>query len=306
MPLLLMFLLFLSHFFSFNLNDYLAQPAKYLNSTCNQTILTTSQFNGLFQSFLCGKKLDKALPKETLIKAGIYHLIVVSGGHFLFLESIFKILKLPFYLRTVLLILYYLTTNLQAPGLRALIHLLASKLKDHLGVKISPLTLLLYTGIVCLILNSSYWQSLSFWLSFNVSLAITACSELLYWEKPIPKFFWLNFLIYLFLLPFLLRLSYSHPLSVFMGNILVFPTIIFFCICGVGILLCHFFSATNYLANIDNMIGIYFNFLESLSVFSFNKNHEHWSWLFFWCYLFGLFIILHFLKIYFERRHLYA
>lgn len=301
-----MFLLFLSHFFSFNLNDYLAQPAKYLNSSCNQTILTSSQFNGLFQSFLCGKKLDKSLPKETLIKAGIYHLIVVSGGHFLFLESIFKILKLPFYLRTFLLILYYLTTNLQAPGLRALIHLLASKLKDHWGIKTSALTLLLYTGIVCLILNSSYWQSLSFWLSFNVSLAITACSELLYWEKPIPKFFWLNFLIYLFLLPFLLRLSYSHPLSVFMGNILVMPTIIFFSICGLGLVTCQFFNLPRLVAIIDDFIRFYFQLLESLSCFSFNKNQTSWDWLFFWAYLLVLFIILHFLKIYFERRHLYA
>lgn len=301
-----MFLLFLSHFFSFNLNDYLAPSAKYLNSSCNQTILTSSQFNGLFQSFLCGKKLDKNLPKETLIKAGIYHLIVVSGGHFIFLESIFKILKLPFHIRTFLLILYYLTTGLQAPGLRALVHLLASKLKDQLGIKISALTLLLYSGIFCLILNSSYWQSLSFWLSFNVSLAMVACSELLYWEKPIAKFFWLNFLIYFFLFPFLIKLSYSHPLSILLGNILVLPTVFFFSICGLGLLISTVLNLNSISLFIDNLISQYFYFLEIFSSFTFNKNHEKWDWLFFWSYLFLLFIILHFLKIFFERRNFHA
>lgn len=301
-----MFFLFLSHFSKFNMNDYLAQPAKYLNSSCNQVILTNSQFNGLFQSFLCGKKLDRSLPKETLVKAGIYHLIVVSGGHFLFLESLFKILKFPFHIRTFILILYYLTTGLQAPGLRALVHLLTSQLKDHLGIKISPLTLLLYSGIVCLILNSNYWQSLSFWLSLNVSLAMTACSELLYWEKPIAKFFWLNILIYFFLLPFLVKLSYSHPLSIFLGNILVLPTVFFFSVCGLGLLLCQSVRLNFISLYIDDGIAQYFKLLETISSFTFDRNHEKWSWLFFWSYLFALFIILHFLKIFFQRRNFYA
>lgn len=306
MPLLLIIFLFLSSFFKFNLNDYLAQPAKYLNSSCNQTILTSSTYNGLFQSFICGKKLDKTLPKETLIKAGIYHLIVVSGGHFLFLESIFKILKIPFLLRVFFLMLYYLTTNLQAPGFRALIHLFLSFAKERKGIKCSAINLLLYSGILCLILNSSYWSSLSFWLSFNVSLAITACAELLYWEKPIAKFFWLNFFIYFFLFPFLIRLSYSHPLSVLIGNILVFPTLIFFGICAIVLFFDQFWKGLNLTENIDHLIKLYFQLLEALSSFSFDKNQEKWNWLFLWSYLFALFTITHFLKIFFERRHLHA
>lgn len=299
-------MLFLSHFLSFNLNDYLARPAKYLNSSCNQLILTNSQYKGLFQSFICGKKLDKNLPKETLIKAGIYHLIVVSGGHFLFLESIFKILKFPFYIRIFLLVIYYLTTHLQAPGLRALVHLLLYQWKDRGDLKISALTLLFYSGLVCLILNTNYWTSLSFWLSFNVSLAITACAELLYWEKPLVKFFWMNFLIYFFLFPFLLKLSYTHPLSIFIGNILVLPTVFCFSLCGAGLVLSHILNLQDITLQIDSFISIYFQFLDTLSAFSFNKNHDNWNWLFFWSYLFSLFIVLHFLKIYFERRHIHA
>jgi len=307
MPLVLLILLYFSYFFHFNMNEYLAQPSKYLNSACNDTISTSSHFSGLFQSFICGKKLDKNLHKETLIKSGIYHLIVVSGGHFLFLESVFNILKLPVLVRSFLLFLYYLTTGLQAPGLRALIHLLMAKLIfKHSHHNTSQLNLVFISGLVCLILNCEYWASLSFWLSFSVSIALTTSQSLFYQEKPINRFFLQNLTIYAFLFPFLLKLSYSHPINIFVGSLLVTPTFLFLVFSGAVLFLLEVSSLSSLVSDYDQVIQYYFKFLEQMGSFSFDKNHALWDWSLFWVYLLLLFIISHFLKLQIERRSVHV
>lgn len=306
MPVLLLIFLLSSFKFNFNMNRYLAEPAKYLNSTCNQITLTSSSYSGLFQSFICGKKLDKSLPKETLIKSGVYHLIVVSGGHFLFLESLFHFLKFPFFLRAILLCLYYLITGLQAPGLRALAHLLLSRLVEKYQMKISNFNLVFFSGLICLILNCSFWNSLSFWLSFSVGLALAACQSLFYNESTINRFLMLNLILYLFLFPFLIKLSYSHPFTLFLGNLLIFPTFIFLSINGVIILILELCDFPLWIKIMDTGLSLFFKILETLSAFAHEKNNSPWDWFIFWFYLFSVFVCVHFSIVIKERLETHA
>lgn len=302
MPIILLILLIFSYHFNFNLNNYFTNFSKIANLQCNETITSNSHYSGLFQSFLCGNKLEKSLPKDTLIKAGIYHLIVVSGGHFLFLDYILNFLKFPLFLRCLFLFVYYLATGLQAPGFRALTHILFSILISFSSVSISRLNKLLFSGIICLILNNSYWISLSFWLSFSVCLALTTSKTLFFNEKPINKFIIENITIYIFLMPFLTTLSYSHPLTLFIGSILATPSFYFLTLSTLLIFIFKIFHLNLWIYEYDKIIKFYFDFLDQVGSFSSSKNNLPWSWSWFWTYLFILFIFGHFIKVILERK----
>ncbi len=302
MPIILLISLIFSHHFNFNLNKYFTNFSKVANLQCNETISSSSHYSGLFQSFLCGNKLDKSLPKQTLIKAGIYHLIVVSGGHFLFLDFILNFLKFPLFLRCLFLFIYYIATGLQAPGFRALIHILFSIFISFSSISTSKLNKLLISGIICLILNNSYWSSLSFWLSFSVCMALATAKILFFNEKPINRFVLENITIYIFLMPFLITLSYSHPLTLFIGSILATPSFFFLIISTLTVFIFKIFNLNLWINEYDKIIKFYFDFLDQVGSFSSAKNNLPWNWIWFWTYLFVLFILSHFIKIIFERK----
>lgn len=260
MPIILIIFIFFGTFFKFSMNKYLAPISHKLNIKCLNEVASESRYSSLWQSFLCGKKLDLKKEKNTLIKTGLYHLIVVSGGHFMFIDKTFKFLKLPFIFRVLILFLYYLTSGLQAPGARAFFHLVTYKIKQYFDFKISNTQITFFSGILCLILNMDYWRSLSFWLSWIVSLAIGINDSLFYTENEIQKKILQIFLIYFFTWPFVNSFSFSHPGILFIGTVLLNPT---FYILFTSAFLTLFlkFTAGNYFLNLlDFLMDLFFFF----------------------------------------------
>ena len=118
--LILMVFICLSSWVPFLSPDILAFS---LHEKCLQFSSFQSETADIYKALVCGHRLPKGLIKETFVKSGLIHLMVVSGAHLLFLERLWKSINLPFF-RTggilFLLILYALTANLHPPVLRAL------------------------------------------------------------------------------------------------------------------------------------------------------------------------------------------
>lgn len=305
MIMILPLVLFLSIHFKTDIMKPLEPMSATLHQQCiswfSRTSETISSSYDLSRSFICGQKVTQAQQKYTLQKSGLYHAIVVSGGHFLFLESVLKRLFWPAWLRIILLGLYYLMTGLQAPGLRCLMQMGLSTARSRYGNALSATALCFYSGLLCLIICSPLWTSLSFWLSFTVSLSLSFSSELLPKSSAglnvlLPMIF-----IYIFLFPFNFYNGYLHPLNLILGMLLLQP----FC----GILLgSAALMITGRLLDNERILDLnvqinqrLFQFLEKCTLLVPEKSGGHVSLFYLWLYLFILTAIAHILILYFRR-----
>ena len=188
-----------------------------LHEKCLQFSSFQSETADIYKAIVCGRRLPEGLIKQTFVKSGLIHLMVVSGAHLLFLERLWKNIHLPFF-RTggilFLLILYALTANLHPPVLRALFSFLLLKINRSCKLFWSSSLITHISGILCLIYSPGWARSPSLQLSWLASLAQNISSSRL--NKSL--------LTYLIVLPVCNRWRFLHPFTVFI-NWIVAPFI---------------------------------------------------------------------------------
>lgn len=295
------FAAFISIHYSLDLTQPLHSLSNLLNQHCVHWFSQSLPSSDLSASFICGQKVTHAMDRELLQKSGLYHIIVVSGGHFLFLQVALKRLLIPMPLRILVLLVYYLMTGLQAPGLRCLIHMGLSFLSKHTQLRTSNSALCFYSGLLCLVISFPLWQSLSFWLSFTVSMALCHSQDLSETRSTSAQFILPLVCIYLFLIPFNYTLGYTHPLSSLVGLLLLYP----FCFAlGTSALILIIFKMTEweilYYLNCT-LNQILFSILKHTTLVIPSKNQGSVAPLFFWLYALFLMILLHFLTLRLRR-----
>lgn len=185
-----------------------------LHSACISH-LREREFHPIYFGLLCG---DSALPPETaeLFKdTGLYHLLIVSGSHFVFLEQIFNfIFRKNKKVQFVIFILFAAICQFNPPVLRALISLTLQTLSDKHRLFWRREQVALYSGLCCLILFPEWLLSLSLLLSWLASLALTFSRK--------------NFKQHVFIFLLIFPIFYnSSPLSI-LNNLLVAPLFGFF------------------------------------------------------------------------------
>ncbi len=305
MIMILPFVLFLSIQFKIDILKPLEPLSGALHQQCvswfSVNSETISNSYNLSRAFICGQKITQSTQKHTLQKSGLYHAIVVSGGHFLFLDSVLKRLLWPAWLRFFLLGTYYLMTGLQAPGLRCLMQMSASSLCRRNGKHLSSAALCFYSGLFCLIICSPLWTSLSFWLSFTVSLSLSLSGDLFPRSQAGLNGLLPLSLIYLFLFPFNFLHGYLHPLNLILGMLLLQP----FCVIllgSAGLIILGRGLNNDGLYELNFQINRHlFLILEKFTLIIPEKNHGHLSLFYLWFYLFTLLAIVHVFIIYFRR-----
>ena len=180
---------------------------------CVQISSLQSEFRDIYRALICGKRLPEGLIKETFIRNGLIHLMVVSGAHLLFLEKLWKNLNPPRFQTSGvigLLTLYALTANFHPPVLRALFSFLLVKISiSHKLFWSSPLITHL-SGILCLIHSPSWVFSPSLHLSWIASLA----------QNLSPVRLKKALLTYVIILPICNRWQFLHPFTIFINWIL--------------------------------------------------------------------------------------
>lgn len=163
------------------------------------------------------------LQKNTLIKAGVIHVIVVSGYNisilFSFVSSIFSLvsIKKRMLIASLISVTFAIFTGFESPILRALVFGLIIAFAKATGNKASIFYVLLTTGILIGILSPRILFSVSFQLSFMACVGLVLLSG---------DFNFLLNKVYIFnILPKELKESF---VSSFCAQLMVFPILLYY------------------------------------------------------------------------------
>lgn len=176
----------------------------------------------IYASLVCGKKLPTSELSQNLKNLGIYHVIIVSGSHLIFLsllvEKIFtstRLSKLKFF-TLPLLIVYALATGAEPPVVRALFSIIIDTLQKKRKLFWNQNEVIFISLLVSLALFDPWRKSYSLLLSYVASVALSLTAK----KQHLLK----NLGIYFLIFPFLLPLSAPSPVS-FITNMLLAPLV---------------------------------------------------------------------------------
>lgn len=133
------------------------------------SLIAPSPYFDFYAALICGLPLPPSSAKSLIIDSGLIHILVVSGAHLVFVESL--LLKLPFPLRWLGLLFYCWLTGFGAPVVKAFLYRNLSHVLHPRGW--TPLWIDALT-LICLLLA---WPkglfSLSLQMSWMCSLALS-------------------------------------------------------------------------------------------------------------------------------------
>jgi len=183
---------------------------KSLNSQCLN--FTPDSLNrDVYSALICGNKLSAHEFSQNLKNLGIYHVIIVSGSHLIFLSilvekffSTTRFRKLKF-VTLPLLITYALATGAEPPVVRALLGLVIDSYQRKMKLFWNQNEVILISVIISLVLFDPWKKSYSLILSYIASVALSLSKN----KNLIYK----NIKIFAFIMPFLLPLSAPPPFS---------------------------------------------------------------------------------------------
>lgn len=217
--------------------NLLAPLALKAHRFCQSQTPQNSDWKESYDAIVCGADLPRDEFSEILIVSGLYHLIVVSGSHLIFLDSLLRpfVMKLGRSSQLVifsLLLIYAFLCNLCPPAVRALITLVLHRTNETHKLNWNPIYVTLISGLLNLAIFPSWWNSLSFQMSWVAALAISVTSSASQ-GSPLRA----HFIIYIMILPAILPLQMPHPASILFNWILgpgigmiLFPISILACI----------------------------------------------------------------------------
>jgi predicted membrane metal-binding protein len=207
------------HFF-----DFAAQWALKAQTICENVIQQnaiseiTMQENsilGLKQAVLCGSDRLSETHRSEFKTLGIYHVIVVSGSHLVFLATVLEfgnLMNRPF--RFLLLVVYSILTGLQAPVTRALLSQVLSELNKFFKLS-RPYYWRTFDSYVISILFFPAWrQSLSLLLSTLASLSTGLGKTIHPQLNSIFKDLFVHSGVFMILYFFLLPYGCNHPFTI--------------------------------------------------------------------------------------------
>lgn len=215
----------------FGLNLCLKSVLKITQSFClNYT--PASKYDIFYSAIVCGvDHFTVSQEIQSLKTSGLYHLLVVSGSHLIFLsellEWIFKRIGLNIFLKYFLMVLFAVMTGLQPPVLRSIFSLTLHDINKSKNCFWTSSEIALASLLICLLLNSSWDKSYGLILSHAAGLALIMFNK----HSPTYRHLGIYATTFLFLLP----LQLPNPISVFSNlclssiiGYLLFP-VSFFC-----------------------------------------------------------------------------
>jgi ComEC/Rec2-related protein len=185
-----------------------------------------SLYSNIYAALVCGKALDGLELAQNFKNLGIYHVIIVSGSHLIFLSSIIEFLTLGKsgekfgkklrYAAFPILFIYSLATGFQPPVVRAFISIVINAFQQKKKLFWNQNEVVFISLLICLAFFDPWKDSYSLLLSYVASVSLSLSSK----SNSLKK----HFIIYCLILPFLLPMSAPSPLS-FLSNFLLAPFI---------------------------------------------------------------------------------
>jgi predicted membrane metal-binding protein len=216
MSLFSILLFFFSYLQSYDHQAFIDTISQPLQNFCNGLLSDNLQHVSLYQAVACGTPPNPIKYVE-LKQISLWHLLVVSGGHFnalvFFLDLLKPIQKFPI-IKFGLLILFCFWTGFQEPAVFSFVLLTFQLIQNKLHLKIPEQTIILFSGASCLLIFPNWCLSFSFLLSWlcRISLITT---------QPI-KSSWTKGLIFYFLLaPISFQFGTTNSLQGILWNCLL-------------------------------------------------------------------------------------
>lgn len=272
--------------------------SKNVHQRCIETLPKSTQNPQAYAALICGRNITDENLKSNLIKSSLIHLFVVSGSHLLLIDEVLLFLRIPFFLRFLLLGLYGLACHWQAPVVRAWIGITLKYIHSRFRLHLASDIYVFYFGLCSLMLFPEWISSRSLIMSWLAALALSV-SGLWRLKNPIHRLMLQSLLIYIFMMPTLWGFGNLHPLSL-VFNIILAPLVTFLLLP---------------LAVISSVWPV--------AVKSFDSICQLFLWLsaqgsepvviekssaiavpYLWLFLLGLHLGIHFLRIHIKRRRL--
>lgn len=267
------------------LPDFMADLSINLRFVCTE-LVPKSNHSELISGITCGTQIQNPQFLALFRKSGLIHLLVVSGGHLIFLQVLLTILLKPlkrqigFMPLFILLGSFTLFSGAEPPCVRSLVEWsLGSYCKFVKRSLLGPLRVLL-SGLLTLILFPEWVNSYSFLLSWSCSLALQARQSSSAFEKQLTT--------YVFLFVFLLPVGSPHPVSIY-TNLLLAPVLglLLFPICLLNLVF------TSITPLVETMWGVVLVLLEFATEFVVAESQLALLHVYLWWPLLTVHIFLH-------------
>ncbi|UOF01651.1 ComEC/Rec2 family competence protein [Bdellovibrio reynosensis] len=274
-----------------HLHDNASAVSQEFHKKCIEIIPHSTQHASSLAALVCGEKITDEKLKANLSKTSLIHIFVISGSHLILLDQLLGILKIPLYLRFVFLGAYALFGGWQAPAVRALLGFAVRETFAYRKIFFPADLIVLITGFTALFLFQSYWQSLSFLMSWSAALALSVVAVFRV-RNSFSKAVLSQFAIYFFMLAPLWGIGSLHPLSI-LYNLCLAPVVSF-----VLLPLSFFTVAMPPLAVVfDSVMNIFGSLLPLVAEPVKTAAVTAPTLPFLWLWLLGLHLCLHFLRL---------
>lgn len=293
---------YLLFFLNSNVHNFLASIIEVSHRYCLDLAPTNSRYKFLYQAMACGEPPSPNIFISDLKSLGIYHLLVVSGSHFVFLEYLLLPLSRRFnycgkIFSFILLTWFALTCLLAPPVLRALINFMLRKLNVEIKANWQGHHLALLSGLITLTIYPEWLISLSFILSWTASLLITL---------PIRHSLQKHMTVFLGLIPLIFTMQPMTPLvglcnwilTPVLGLIMLPACLLSMAITPLSTLVDHLWSATE---KVFRLLASELSHTQSDTAYStqsaqLSYGHVNGTFFIFWFYIILLHVCIHFIE----------
>lgn len=183
------------------------------------------------EGIVCGSTDFSPEQRKDFLKTGVYHVLVVSGAHFLTLQRICS--GLPAGLRFFPLLLFFLISGGSAPALRAFIHLCFNALSTMYRLNWSWIDRLILSTTFIMCLFCSLLRTKSLLLSVICATVFGAASHSPQLTEKLPSAVSKTLLVSLLAGIVMASSSTTHPLGWFVGaalspafGVILFPLLL--------------------------------------------------------------------------------
>ena len=134
-----------------------------------------SPYTHQYKQMVCGIKNTDQNISKLFKKMGMFHILIISGAHLIFLNKLLVLLSLnraTVGVRLLLLFLFVFQTQFQITALRAWIFLVFNFFNKKLKLFIKPTELIFLSVLFCLTISPNQYHSFSLILSWLACLGI--------------------------------------------------------------------------------------------------------------------------------------
>lgn len=222
MPLVLITLIFIFLTNTVFLPNFFASLSERAQMIC-QSHAPWSPYAAWYSGIVCGTSVRGEPFYDEVVHSGLIHLLVVSGSHLVFLETLIIYLSklarrgkpLPSIFIDLLLLGYVVLTGWQTPALRSLIFILLKKINQRCKLFWTPVWLTAFSIPLAAAMSDARGYSLSLALSWVAALALhTRLSHETFFRRMI--------LVFIFTWPILAMLT-PPTLQTILFNTLLAP-----------------------------------------------------------------------------------